>query len=181
MFFMDHCISWAMTPREDVMRKGSRQDGFTLTEVMVVTLVMGMTLAAGLPAFGRLTQTARLDGAARQFAGHIRLARQQAVSEGTPYLFLWSESTWYYLIKDKDRNGYYSYGDTYVGPYWLPTGIYPQKVSGFTDPYLALSPNGSCNQSGSFDLTNARGMTITVTLLGPTGQVQLSKASKHEG
>jgi prepilin-type N-terminal cleavage/methylation domain-containing protein len=170
-----------MPPRENAMRIGSRQAGFTLTEVMMVMLVMGLTLAAGLPAFGRFTQTARLDGAARQFAGHMRLARQQAVSEGTPYLFLWWNSTWYYLIKDSDRNGYYSYGDSYVGPYWLPTGIYPENASGFTSPYFTLSPNGSCNQSGSFDLTNDRGTTITVTLMGPTGQVQISKASNHEG
>ena len=163
------------------MRKGSRQAGFTLTEVMIVTLIMGLTLAAGLPAFGKFTETAKLDGAARQFAGHLRLARQQAVSEGTPYLFLWSNSTWYYLIKDNDANGYYSAGDTYVGPYWLPSGIYPANENGFTSPYVTLSPNGSCNQSGSFDLSNDRGTTITLTLMGPTGQVQISKASHHDG
>jgi len=150
-----------------------------MTEVMVVIMVMGLTLAAGIPAFAQYAQTARLDGAARQFAGHMRLARQQAVAEGTPYLVLWSSSTWYYLIKDNDRSGYYSGGDTYVGPYWLPTGIYPQNIEGFTNPYLALNPNGSCDQSGSFELVNDRGMTITVTLLGPTGQVQISKAT-HE-
>jgi prepilin-type N-terminal cleavage/methylation domain-containing protein len=162
------------------MRKRARQAGFSLTEVMMVMLVMGLTLAAGVPAFGRFTQTARLDGAARQFAGHMRLARQQAVSEGTPYLFLWSNSTWYYLIKDKDRNGYYSHGDTYVGPYWLPSGIYPQNASGFTSAYFSLSPNGSCDQSGSVELTNDRGTVITLTLLGPTGQVQISKATHEE-
>ncbi|HET9233239.1 MAG TPA: GspH/FimT family pseudopilin [Candidatus Eisenbacteria bacterium] len=161
------------------MRKGSRQSGFTMTEVMVVTMIAGLSLAAGVPAFARFTQTARLDGAARQFAAHLRLARQQAVAESTPYLFLWSNSTWYYLIKDNDQSGYYSGGDTYVGPYWLPSGIYPQNATGFTNPYLALNPNGSCNQSGSFDLVNERGMTITVTLLGPTGQVQISKATRH--
>ena len=150
-----------------------------MTEVMIVMLVMGLTLAAGVPAFGRFTQTARLDGAARQFAGHLRLARQQAVSEGTPYLFLWSNSTCYYLIKDSDRNGYYSYGDSYVGPYWLPTGIYPQNATGFTSSYFTLSPNGSCNQSGSVELTNDRGTFITLTLLGPTGQVQISKACQE--
>jgi len=169
-----------MKPRENVMRKASRQSGFTLTEVMMVMLVMGLTLAAGVPAFGRFTQTARLEGAASQFASHLRLARQEAVAENQQYLFLWWNSTWYYLIKDKDKNGYYSYGDTYVGPYWLPQGIYPENASGFTNPYLALSPNGSCNQSGSFDLTNDRGTKITVTLLGPTGQVQIGKACQGE-
>ena len=162
------------------MHKGSRQHGFTLVEVMIVTVVMGMTLAAGIPAFSRFTQTARLDGAARQMAGSFRLARQKAVAEGTPYIFLWWSSTWYYLIKDNDRNGYYSGGDTYVGPYWLPSGITPTNAQGFTSPWMTLSTNGSCNQSGSFDLVNARGTKVTMTLLGPTGQVQVSRMT-HAG
>ena len=70
----------AFAPREDAMKSRKRQRGFSLVEVMVATVVVGLTLAAGIPAFARFTQTARLEGAARQMVGHFRLARQKAVA-----------------------------------------------------------------------------------------------------
>ena len=157
------------------MHRVGRQGGFSLVELMVATVVMGLSLAAAVPAFTRFTQTARLNGAAEQMAGHFRLARQKAVAEGTPYIFLWWESTWYYVIKDNDGNGFYNSGEPYTGPYWLPRGITTANVQGLTSAWMSINPNGSCTQSGSFTLRNARGNTLTLTLLGPTGQVSIAR------
>lgn len=162
------------------MHRLGRQGGFSMVEVMVATVVVGVSLAAGVPAFTRFTQTARLNGAAEQMAGHFRLARQKAVSEGTPYIFMWWQSTYYYVIKDNDRNGFYTSGEPYTGPHWLPTGVSTLGATGFTSPYMSISPNGSCNQSGSFTLRNARGNTLRLTLLGPTGQVEIIREDGYD-
>lgn len=156
------------------MPRLTRQGGFSMVEVMVVTLVAGITLAAGVPAFSRVTETARLRGTADQMAGHFRLARQKAVAEETPYIFLWWYSSWYYLIKDSDRNGYYTSGEPYTGPYWFSRGISATEATGFTSAYMTINPNGSCTQSGSLVLRNARGKSLVLTLLGPTGQVLIT-------
>jgi len=161
------------------MKHRSRQRGFSLVEVMVVTVVVGLTLAAGVPAFARFSQTARLDGAARQMVGHFRLARQKAVAEGTPYIFLWWYSNWYYLIKDNDRNGFYTSGEPFT-LYWFPQGIWTSGGDGFDSPWMVIRPNGSCSESGTFTLQNARGNTLNLTLIGPTGQVLVTREDGHE-
>lgn len=162
------------------MHRVGRQSGFSMVEVMVVVTVTGLTLAAGVPAFTRFTQTARLNGAAEQIAGEFRLARQKAVSEGTPYIFLWWYSNWYYVIKDTDGNGYYTSGEPYTGPTWFPSGISALSAEGFTSPWMSINPNGSCTQSGSFVIRNARGNRLRLTLLGPTGQVSIAREDGYE-
>jgi type II secretion system protein H len=157
------------------MRGATRQAGFTLTELMVGVVVMGITLAATAPAVGRYMRSASLDSAAKDMAGHIRLTRQKAVAEGKQYLFLWYNSNWYYIISDDDNNGYYTSGEQYDGPIWLPDGITAVNATGITSSYTRFLPNGSCSQSGTFQLFNDRGESITMTLLGPTGQVMMAK------
>jgi type II secretion system protein H len=162
--------------KEVAMRASSRHAGFTLTEVMVVTLVIGITMAASVPSFSRFMQSSNLDSASKQVAGHFRLARQSAVSEGVPQLVLWSNYTWYYLIRDNNRDGIYTSGEEYTGPYWLPKGIVVTNPQGFVGgSYISFSPNGTASQAVSFHLINDKGNTIGMTLLGPTGQVIIDK------
>jgi type II secretion system protein H len=157
------------------MRTTSRQAGFTLVEVMVVTVVIGITLAASIPSFAHYMQANRLDSAGKQVTGHFKLARAQAVAEGVPYLILWSNYTWYYTIRDTDRNGVYTSGEPYVGPIYLPKGVYAQQSIGFTSSYLSLFPNGSASSSVSFELIDDDGQKIAVTLLPSTGQLVIDK------
>jgi prepilin-type N-terminal cleavage/methylation domain-containing protein len=163
------------------MHRANRQAGFSMAEMMVVTLVAGITLAATIPAMGRFMQTASLDSSAKQMVAHMRLTRQKAVSEGEQYLFLWYDSSWYYIIRDDDGNGYYSGGEHYDGPFWLPDGIYTANATGITTPWIQFRPNGSCSESGTFQMYNARGSSFTMTLMGPTGQVIISKDGVDDG
>lgn len=157
------------------MRTSSRQKGFTLVEMMVVLLVIGITLAAGVPSFSRYMRTSNLDSASKQVEGAFKLARQRAITEGVPYLILWSNYTWYYIIRDTDRNGTYTSGEPYTGPTYLPKGTWATASTGFTSSYLSFYPNGTASAGVTFDLTNQAGQVISMTLLPPTGQMLVNK------
>jgi general secretion pathway protein H len=57
-----------------------RQHGFTLIEVMVVLLLLGMTYALVPPMFNIGGSTAELKAGARQVAAGLRKARSQAIT-----------------------------------------------------------------------------------------------------
>lgn len=157
------------------MRTSRGQGGFSLVEVMVVTVVIGITLAASVPSFSRFMQSSSLDSASKQVAGHFRLARATAVAQGVPQLVLWSNYDYYYMMTDTDRNGIYTAGEDYTGPYWLPDGVIVTNPQGFNGSYISFLPNGTSSQAVSWDLINTRGDILSMTVLGPTGQIIIDK------
>jgi type II secretion system protein H len=169
------CSLWVDLPKEIAMRTSLQHAGFTLTEVMVVTLVLGLTLAASVPSFSRFMQSANLDSASKQVAGHMKLARSTAIAEGVPYLVQWSNSNWYFLIRDDSEDGNYQTGEPYTGPYWFPKGVTAQNSQGFTNVNISFLPNGTSNQQVSWELVNKKGNLITMTLLSSTGLVLIDK------
>ncbi|MHB9094392.1 MAG: GspH/FimT family pseudopilin [Eubacteriales bacterium] len=78
-------------------RRFSSQSGFTLIEVIVVVLLLGIAAAMVLPrGFREAATGAALDTEAQKLAGVIRLARQKAVTGGgTSKVHLSADS--YYL------------------------------------------------------------------------------------
>ena len=86
--------------RKDMMRtwhrlrgRGAGRDGgkamrprvqsrcFTLTELMVVLLIMAILLAVAIPAFEKLTTGTGVDAAGRMVSAQLRLARQYAITQ----------------------------------------------------------------------------------------------------
>ncbi|MCL4439746.1 MAG: type II secretion system GspH family protein [Firmicutes bacterium] len=67
-------------------RRVSSESGFTLIEVIVVVLLLGIAAAMVLPrGYREATTGAALDTEAQKLAGVIRLARQKAVAGGRTY------------------------------------------------------------------------------------------------
>lgn len=57
--------------------------GFTLIEIMIVIVIMGITFGFALIAFGDFGESKRLLFAAEQLSNTIRLAQQQAILESS--------------------------------------------------------------------------------------------------
>ena len=67
---------------------GSRQTGFSLTELLVVLVILGVVVALVPPALDAAMQSARLKAGAREVATALRQARGQAVHQGQEARFL---------------------------------------------------------------------------------------------
>jgi len=149
--------------------------GFTMTELMVVTLVTGIAVAASIPSFSRFRESTAMNSAAEQIAGHFRLMRQTAVAEGTPYIIAFTGADTYFTIEDTNGDGLFTNGESYGGPYFLPGTTQISSFVGFSSSWINMNPNGTSSEGGSIDLVNDRGQVFRITLLSSTGHVQIIK------
>ena len=65
--------------------KASTTCGFTLIEILVVLVIVGVTLTFAVLSFGDFGQGRRMKMAGQTFVQHIQIAQQQAVLEGQTY------------------------------------------------------------------------------------------------
>lgn len=90
----------------ELMRKlvtGMRNNqGFTLIEIMVVIVIIGITVGFALIAFGDFGESKRILFSAEQLASTLRLSQQQAILE-TSTLGVRIDNTSYQILKLQDN------------------------------------------------------------------------------
>ncbi|WP_006786689.1 GspH/FimT family pseudopilin [Thiorhodospira sibirica] len=77
--------------------------GFTLIELMVVLLIMGMAAALLAPRFGSALTGLEIKGASRDLASALRYARGRAIASGSPSAVLIDVNTREYWVADRPR------------------------------------------------------------------------------
>ena len=158
------------------MSRFRTQAGFSLIDLAVAITIIGITLAASIPALSKLGQSNNLLNSTEQVAGHLRLARQKAVTRGVPHILAWDEWTQQYVIvMDQNGNGLPDSTESREGPFDLPFGVTLQNstTQGFTASLLTFSPGGSASESGTVILSNNRGDEKNLSVLAPTGHVRV--------
>lgn len=70
-----------------------RQRGFTLLEVIIVVVIIGIMAAIAVPNFLSWLPNMRLKAASRDLYGHMMRAKVEAVKSNTPTLFNFSSGT----------------------------------------------------------------------------------------
>jgi prepilin-type N-terminal cleavage/methylation domain-containing protein len=144
------------------MNDRRHQRGFTLVEMAIAILIMGLLLAMGIPALQSMNHTLRLQGAAQNVAAQLRLARERAISTGVSQVIHFTPD--YPTGTTID----YHLHNVAVGEGWS----FPNDVTYFgTYPVysaVTFSPDGRASSSGFLVLTNTRGAldTISVQLSG---------------
>lgn len=68
-------------------RRAGSEAGFSLAELLVVLTIVGLTAAVAVPSIGTFYRAYRIRSASDLLAGHMRTARQIAVSQRLPVTF----------------------------------------------------------------------------------------------
>ena len=158
------------------MKQQRSSKGYTLVELAMTVGLMSLTLVAGAPGISGLAQSGKLNSAAEQFAGHMRLARQKAVTEGVSRVVEWAYVDHrYWIVRDENGNGIADADEPREGEFELPGGVTWESpaTGGFSGDHLVFESNGSASQTGAVVLYGHNGGEVTLSLLGPTGLVRV--------
>jgi prepilin-type N-terminal cleavage/methylation domain-containing protein len=129
-----------------------RQRGFSLVELAIVLVVMGLIFGFSVPSFQRISSSYKLRGAAENVAGQLRLAREKAIATGLQQPIHIPSSSIYHV--------HYTTG---VSTAWtLPRGVT------FTNPTVGswyhMESDGRSLESGVIVVQNTRGVLDTVSV-----------------
>jgi type II secretion system protein H len=151
-----------------------REAGFSMIELLVVIVIMGVLLAAALPSMRSHTGTIKLKEAADEVAGTLKLARQRAVAtNGDVVVQFGAGSSNYYLFDDGNGNGVRDGSETMSGPYDIPKGIALAQC-GFSQRRVTFAAQGSASESQAVIFVNAQANAQRVDVSAGTGLVYVS-------
>jgi type II secretion system protein H len=154
---------------------GTRRRGFTIFELVVVLLIMGIFTAVTAPTFFDSMLFHRVESAARRVKADLELARTQARLTSATQSLTFSNST--YTIsntKSLDKPGSLYYVDLTKQPYLLDSAV-PNFSSAAT---VSFDGYGTPSSGGTVVL-KAKTHTCTVTVDATTGSVTIT--SSHSG
>ena len=159
-------------------RFGNRRfaNGFTMLEMMIIVVIIGIAAALAAPTFFSATPRLRARTEARNLLNMVRLARSKAISDGAQYgVYLDTANRQYLLFKDISSPTLMSYdvSDSLVAG---PADYSPDLAanSSFSGDVVVFMSTGRASQSGNFtvDLTGG-GALYTVSILASTGRSKL--------
>jgi len=124
--------------------------GFSLIELAIVLVVMGLLFGFSVPSFNRISSSYQLRGAAENVAGQLRLAREKAIATGVEQPVHIVTSTTYHI--------HYTSG---ISTAWtLPRGITFTTVGS----WYHMKPDGRSLESGVIVVRNPSGALDTVSV-----------------
>ena len=150
-----------------------RLAGFTLVELLIVLVILGVTVALATPQFAKGLRTLELKAGARQLVAVLRQARGRAVVEGREVE----------LLLDRERRVYRLNGAGREYGWRGPMALRVYSAEGLpveeTTAVLRFFPDGG-SSGGFIDLAlEQRGYRVEVNWL--TGRVTLDEAPDEAG
>jgi prepilin-type N-terminal cleavage/methylation domain-containing protein len=143
------------------MTARSIASGYTLVEVAVALLVLGLIFGFSVPSFRAFRQSHLLESASSDVVGQLRLGRQKAIGMQHEQRLTFSVGTNTYMVEDLVT------GQT-LGPFALPKGVILEDASivvgGVTGATITALTDGRFSGSGEFVLRDPAGKRDTVSV-----------------
>ena len=82
--------------------------GFTLVELLIALVVLGILISIGMPAFGNMIDQQRMDSGLSALTGSLNMAKQEAVRRNRPVTLTAIEGDWnngWRMFLDNNSNG----------------------------------------------------------------------------
>ncbi len=174
----------SQTQRRPRHRGDRHQNGFSLIELTIVVLLLGLIVMVGMPNLQDWLETYRVRTAAQSIASDLQLQRMRAVSRNTRFTLAFDQANGTFTLWQGDPvNGYTD--QISPVPVVLPVGVT------FTDPIddpielawqgnadvAVFHPDGSVNdrlaQDDTITLTNSIGDSFRIVMNQMTGRVQV--------
>ena len=148
-------------------RRFSADAGYTLIELIVVAVILGILAGMIYPSAQKMLANRRLDLAARQLASEIREMQQWAITMNNTYSINFYFSGHYYHVPQKDNN---------LNPHQvdLPEGIRFVEITyvGTSDGKLEIDAKGAPNFGGHITITNGQKQR-QIVIAAITGRVRI--------
>lgn len=180
----------------------SKQQGFTLLELMAAVAVLGILISVGIPSFFSSIRSNRLTTYHNEFVTSLNFARSEAVkrgmsvsmrkldtdsASGTGAVAGW-ESGWD-VFTDVDSDGRFDTGaDELLRTYSpLQTGYTLRGNTNFAN-FIRFTSRGASNQFGSFFLCDSRDGNTTpepntsrLIIVNAVGRARVGKDTNNDG
>jgi prepilin-type N-terminal cleavage/methylation domain-containing protein len=147
-----------------MIRKIYNEKGFTLIEITLVIVILGILLAIAFPGFAHLKHKFDLEMATRYMVSDIRKWQFKAIAEQKDYRFVLNAGTKTYSFRDgvkiKESRNLSS----------MIKSISPTE--GMSEFYLR--PSGVTSRAGHFLIKNAANDIKFVYVLNTTGRIRVS-------
>lgn len=169
-----------------VMKKLFNRKGFTLTELMIIVIIIGVAAALAYPNFGKAVARLRIRNSARHMVSMMRLARSQAITNkvdvGVNFEEDGSAMTMFVNSSNPDFNTLDA-GDSVLSVDSLPQDflyIYgsPADAESGGGSAIVYKPNGSASSSTYFHFLATNGDDALswglIEVLGATGRTKLT-------
>jgi len=135
--------------------------GFTLVEMAVAILVLGLLFAFSIPAYQNVSSSYQLKGATENVAAQLRLAREKAIATGMDqpmhFVYQWADPLDNFVISDFHIH----YPSGFSPAKWrLPRGITYYSIG----VHPTMFRDGRASGSGNIILRDRRGFRDTVSV-----------------
>lgn len=144
---------------------GENESGFTLMELMLVVVIMGIVAAIAIPGFMGFLPGMRVNGAARQVMGDLMDARMEAVKQNNKFKVFFLNDHEYKILDDDDNDGIDDSGTETSKTVDIQDNYKDVTLSDTGDP--VFGPKGTATSLSTITVQNASGSkTVSISVAG---------------
>ncbi len=167
--------------------------GFTLTELVITLVILGILVAMGVPAYTQFVRDSRRSAVLNEFSAALNLARSEAIKRGVTVAVCrtadgascggtWAGGWLVFVNTDNDVPAVVDPGELVLRSYLVPDPAFTFTPNGNFTNFIAYRADGSSNNFGRFTYCDARGLrSARAVLINVTGRARLSRDANGDG